>query len=81
MVRAGHTSPRERDVRAENARQATLAEHARARVFVAERPEVFNGGVERPANPTIHCPVASLRVFPQNSGHAADALTGGALQK
>jgi hypothetical protein len=35
-------------VRAENARQATLAEHARARVFVAERPEVFNGGVERP---------------------------------
>ena len=35
-------------VRAENARQATLAEHARARVFVAERPDVFNGGVERP---------------------------------
>jgi len=35
-------------VRAENARQATLAEHARARVFVAERPDVFNGGAARP---------------------------------
>jgi len=35
-------------VRAENARQATLAEHARARVFVAERPDVFNGGAPKP---------------------------------
>ena len=35
-------------VRAENARQATLAEHARARVFVAERPDVFNGGTSKP---------------------------------
>ena len=30
-------------VRAENARQALLAEHARARVFIEERPHVFEG--------------------------------------